>query len=64
MSDSKKMSITELPIHVYKPLSKDRPYIALIGNLPIRISAETAMGAKRKAQEWAKANCNFKGLKA
>ena len=58
---SKKVPITSLPIHVYKPLTEGRPHLAYIGDLPMKFTGPTAMGVMRKAREWAKENCKFKG---
>jgi hypothetical protein len=52
--------ITQLPIHVYRPMEQGRPFYAYIEKIDLRFSAPTAMGAKKAARDWAKENCKFK----
>lgn len=47
-----KVPITDLPIHVYRPLDETRKCIAFIGDLPLRFKGDTPMKARNAANTW------------
>lgn len=49
---SKKVSLTELPIHTYRPTDPQRMCLAMIGSLPMIFKAPTLEAVKAKADAW------------
>lgn len=47
-----KVSITELPIHIWTPMTEGKPCIARIGNLPMIFHGATPMKARNAADQW------------
>lgn len=50
-----KVSVLDLPIHVYSPMDPSRMCIAFIGDLPVFVKGKTPLRAKMAADEFRKA---------
>ena len=48
----KKVSLTELPIHTYRPTDPQRMCVAMIGSLPMIFKAPTVEAVRAKADAW------------